>query len=177
MQENEPYYICTAWLRESNKQWEFYGVDSKMELEGLSGVGYPQFSSTNHNQFRLWFCNTWDYTHENGWECMDRAGTMFENKEYSIGKRHRSGFAENWVTKKGESRVYWTKTRGTGFTLHKFATPKGSRNWYRLSVTGNDEILGSLGNNYFWHAKHSASKSTLVFRFGQTPLNCDEKFL
>ncbi|KAG0290963.1 hypothetical protein BGZ96_005616 [Linnemannia gamsii] len=158
LQENEPYYICTAWLRESTKEWEFFGMDSKLEREGLSWVGYPQFSGTDSNKFRLWFCHGWDYNPDEGVHCVDRAGsTLFENKEYSI--------------------VFWTKHRGTGFTLHKFATPKGSRNWYRLSVTGAEEVLGSLGNNYFWHAKHSASKSNLLFRFSDSPMNCGEKYL
>ncbi|OAQ28448.1 alpha/beta-hydrolase [Linnemannia elongata AG-77] len=115
MQENEQYYVCAAWLRESTNQWEFYGIKNQIEFPG---DGYPIFSNPKDNVYRLWFCNTWDYTHENGWECMDRAGTLWENKEYSVGYRHYSGFAENWLTKKGERKVQWSKHRGTGFTLH-----------------------------------------------------------
>ncbi|KAG0071526.1 hypothetical protein BGZ89_010358 [Linnemannia elongata] len=162
MQENEQYYVCAAWLRESTNQWEFYGIKNQIEFPG---DGYPIFSNPKDNVYRLWFCNTWDYTHENGWECMDRAGTLWENKEYSVGYRHYSGFAENWVTKKGERKVQWSKHRGTGFTLHRYDMGKGSdRAWYRLKVVGGDEILGSLGNNYFWHAKPGARQ--LVSRGG-----------
>ncbi|KAG0060702.1 hypothetical protein BGZ90_003923 [Linnemannia elongata] len=110
MQENEQYYVCAAWLRESASKWQFYGIKNQIEFPG---DGYPMFSNPKDNVHRLWFCNTWDYTHENGWECMDR-----ENKEYSVGYRHYSGFAENWVTKKGERKVQWSKHRGTGFALH-----------------------------------------------------------
>lgn len=175
MKENEQYYVCAAWLRESTNQWEFYSIGNQIEFPGQ---GYPVFSSPNSSLYRLWFCNTWDYTHENGWECMDRAGMLWENKEYSVGYRHWSGFAENWVTQKGEKKVSWSKHRGTGFTLHRYDTGKGSRRaWYLLKVVGGDEILGSLGNNYFWHAKVSDSKSRLLFRFSDSRMDCGEKFL
>ncbi|KAF9549428.1 hypothetical protein EC957_003817 [Mortierella hygrophila] len=74
--------------------WSHHGIENQIEFPGE----YPVFSSPNDNLYCLWFCNTWDYTHENGWERMDRSGTLWENKEYSTGYRHGSGFAENWAT-------------------------------------------------------------------------------
>ncbi|KAF9968028.1 hypothetical protein BGZ73_000271 [Actinomortierella ambigua] len=173
MQENDQYYVCAAWFRESSSKWEFYGIYA---LEG-NGQGYPMLYGTNNNQYRLWFGNIWDHSPADGLDCdcMDDRSALFENKEYSIGYGNRTSDTSYWIAKTSDSWISWGKTQGTGFKLHRYDS--GTRPWYSLSVVGGDEVLGSTNNDYIWNAKYSDSKSRLIFRFGSTPMDCDQRYL